>query len=118
MTPPAWDPDPRLVTDLRHHLQPRPDHSVEDRFESWAWTALLDQSGPALLTRAAAPAHVTASSIIFDRDLTHTLLVLHGRAHIWVQPGGHLEPGDLSLADAAAREALEETGLALSLIHI
>jgi 8-oxo-dGTP pyrophosphatase MutT (NUDIX family) len=38
--------------------------------------------------------------------------VLHGRIGLWCQPGGHLEPGDATLAEAAAREVLEETGLA------
>jgi 8-oxo-dGTP pyrophosphatase MutT (NUDIX family) len=30
---------------------------------------------------------------------------------MWVQVGGHCEPDDASLADAALREAREETGL-------
>ncbi|HEY0462850.1 MAG TPA: NUDIX domain-containing protein, partial [Polyangiaceae bacterium] len=30
---------------------------------------------------------------------------------IWVQPGGHVEPTDADLVDAARREVLEEVGL-------
>ncbi len=62
--------------------------------------------------RACTPAHVTASMVVVDPTADHVLLVLHGRMHRWVQPGGHCEEGDASLAAAAAREALEETGLA------
>lgn len=39
------------------------------------------------------------------------LLVLHGKARRWFQPGGHLEPDDADLLAAARREATEETGL-------
>lgn len=61
--------------------------------------------------RACTPAHVTASMVVVDPTADHVLLVLHGRMNLWVQPGGHCEEGDASLAAAAAREALEETGL-------
>jgi dehydro coenzyme F420 reductase / coenzyme F420-0:L-glutamate ligase / coenzyme F420-1:gamma-L-glutamate ligase len=39
------------------------------------------------------------------------LLTLHPRAGMWVQVGGHCEPGDHTLLDAAAREAREESGM-------
>lgn len=106
-----WMPGEDLVADLRHALARAPRESAEDRFEAWAWRALLDEDGPALLTRDAAPAHVTASAIVLSTDLTHTCLVLHSKLNRWVQPGGHLEPGDRTMIGAAAREALEETGL-------
>ena len=61
--------------------------------------------------RRGRPAHVTASAVIVDPAGERTLLVLHGRINLWVQPGGHCEEGDTSLAAAAAREAREETGL-------
>ncbi len=109
-----WTPGEELVTDLRHALAHAPRASAEDRFEAWAWRALLDEDGPALLTRHAAPSHVTASAIVLSGDLTRTALVLHPKIKAWVQPGGHLEDGDSCLADAAAREALEETGLSVS----
>ncbi|MGH9368992.1 MAG: NUDIX hydrolase, partial [Thermoanaerobaculia bacterium] len=40
------------------------------------------------------------------------LLVYHRRLERWLQPGGHVEPGDASVFEAARREALEETGVA------
>jgi 8-oxo-dGTP pyrophosphatase MutT (NUDIX family) len=38
------------------------------------------------------------------------LLHRHKRLGIWLQPGGHLDPGE-SVAEAAVRETLEETGV-------
>jgi 8-oxo-dGTP pyrophosphatase MutT (NUDIX family) len=107
----SWVPGEDLVTDLRRALARAPHTSAEDRFEAWAWRALLDEDGPGLLTRDAVPSHVTASAFVLSGDLERTCLVLHGKINAWVQPGGHLEPGDLAMAGAAAREMLEETGL-------
>lgn len=55
--------------------------------------------------------HATASALVFDPPLARTLLVFHRKGRFWVQPGGHLEPGDASIADAALREMREETGV-------
>src|SRR5512144_2202810 len=111
MTAPDWSPSDDLVLDLRHLLAHAPRTTAEARFEAWAWRALLDEDGPALLTRHARPSHVTASAVVLSPDARQTCLVLHGRIGRWVQPGGHLEPGDRTLALAAAREVEEETGL-------
>lgn len=106
-----WTPTESLVTDVRHVLAHAPRLTAADRFEAWAWRALLDEEGPNLLTRAARPNHLTASALVLSPDARRTCLVLHGRLKLWVQPGGHLEPGDVMLALAAAREVEEETGL-------
>ena len=57
------------------------------------------------------PDHLTASAVILDDSRRHTLLVLHAKVGLWLQPGGHLEDGDATLADGAVREASEETGV-------
>jgi len=56
------------------------------------------------------PTHVTSSAIVTGP--AGVLLLLHKRLGIWVQPGGHLAPGE-DLAAGAVREATEETGLVL-----
>jgi 8-oxo-dGTP pyrophosphatase MutT (NUDIX family) len=56
-------------------------------------------------------AHFTASALVVDGAGARTLLVHHGKSGAWFQPGGHVEPGDPTLAEAALREAREETGL-------
>jgi 8-oxo-dGTP pyrophosphatase MutT (NUDIX family) len=108
---PPWVPREGLVADVRHAIARGPRDTPEARFEAWAWRSLLDEDGAALLTRHAAPSHVTASAIVLSPDGRRTCLVLHGRFNRWVQPGGHLEPDDMTLALAAAREVEEETGL-------
>lgn len=109
--PASWLPPDDLVADLRHTLAIAPRDTPEDRFEAWAWGVLLDEDGPALLTRQAVPSHITASAIVLTPDARRTCLVLHGRMKLWVQPGGHLEEGDHSIVGAATREVAEETGL-------
>jgi 8-oxo-dGTP pyrophosphatase MutT (NUDIX family) len=105
------EPDEDLVADLRRVLARAPRDTPADRFEAWAWRALLDEEGPCLLSRGAAPSHVTASAVVLSADARRTCLVHHCRLGLWVQPGGHPEPGDGSLARSAAREVVEETGL-------
>jgi 8-oxo-dGTP pyrophosphatase MutT (NUDIX family) len=56
-------------------------------------------------------AHITASAVVVAAGLDQVLLCLHGRMNKWVQLGGHCEPVDASVADAAMREALEESGI-------
>lgn len=71
---------------------------------------LLD-AGPVAMARDHQPGHVTASALIVDADGARVLLCLHGRFQRWMQLGGHCEPGDATLADAALREATEESGI-------
>ncbi len=63
------------------------------------------------LWRDGPPAHLTASCFVLDPTGERTLLTLHRKGGVWLQFGGHLEPGDASLAAAALREAREECGV-------
>lgn len=54
------------------------------------------------------PVHLTGSAfVIGPRGI---VLLRHRRLGIWVQPGGHVDPGETPW-DGARREAAEETGL-------
>lgn len=55
--------------------------------------------------------HVTGSAVVVGPP--GVVLHLHKRLGIWLQPGGHIEPGEEPW-QAALREAREETGLAVA----
>jgi len=74
-------------------------------------TLELLTAGPVAMTRAHRPGHVTASVLIVDEQ-RRVLLCLHGRLGMWMQVGGHCEATDGTLAQAALREATEESGIA------
>ena len=58
----------------------------------------------------ASPIHVTGSAIVTGD--AGVVLHLHKRLSIWLQPGGHIDPGETPW-QAAVREVREETGLAV-----
>lgn len=58
-----------------------------------------------------APGHFTASAFVVSPERDRLLLIEHQKLGRWLQPGGHLEPNDTDLIQAARRELEEETGL-------
>ncbi|RZS33910.1 8-oxo-dGTP pyrophosphatase MutT (NUDIX family) [Herbihabitans rhizosphaerae] len=87
------------------------DTSAEDQ-ESLrhAFLGLL-AARPDACERACEPGHLTASALVLDSTGEHVLLTLHPRVGRWLQLGGHCEPEDATLVDAALREATEESGV-------
>ncbi|MFF7201520.1 NUDIX hydrolase [Streptomyces sp. NPDC008141] len=61
--------------------------------------------------KACQAGHVTASALVVDPESERVLLTLHKKLGMWLQMGGHCEPGDTTLASAALREATEESGI-------
>lgn len=64
------------------------------------------------------PAHFTASCLVVDPAGERVLLTLHPKVGRWLQFGGHLEADDTSVAAAALREAVEESGLPATSLRV
>ncbi len=56
------------------------------------------------------PGHITGSAWIVDPGHQAALLLHHGKLNKWLQPGGHSD-GDENTLAVALREAQEETGV-------
>lgn len=72
---------------------------------------LLERPGEPFARHHLAPGHFTASAFVLCPERRRVLLIHHQKLGRWLQPGGHVEPGDESLLDAARREVEEETGV-------
>lgn len=57
------------------------------------------------------PGHFTASAFVLSPHRDALLLIFHKKLGRWLQPGGHIEAGDLTPIDAARREVAEETAI-------
>jgi 8-oxo-dGTP pyrophosphatase MutT (NUDIX family) len=94
----------RLVRQLEAHTprDAREEHSLRRALAMIAWL-------PRPFDEDADPCHVTASAIVHD-GRGRVVLHRHKRLGIWLQPGGHVDPGE-TCEQAALREVEEETGL-------
>ena len=59
------------------------------------------------------PGHITCTAVVLHPNARQFLLVHHHRHRRWLLPGGHVEETDVTLGDAARREAIEETAVQL-----
>jgi 8-oxo-dGTP pyrophosphatase MutT (NUDIX family) len=57
------------------------------------------------------PLHFTASALVLHPASRRVLLRWHQRLRMWLQAGGHADPGESDPLSIALREAAEETGL-------
>lgn len=70
----------------------------------------MELFGEQILTRECTLAHLTASSMIFNRERDKVLMIYHKIYQSWAWTGGHSDGEETPLL-TAAREALEETGI-------
>lgn len=83
----------------------------EDRPRLVSLMGQMDR-GDDILSRKNFTGHITASALVVNESAARVLLIFHRALGRLLQPGGHIEPGDGGVADAARRELIEETGLA------
>lgn len=76
-----------------------------------AFLTALSTHGDSALRKDGPPEHLTASFVVFSPAGDRVLLNFHRKADAWGHFGGHLEPADTSLQEAARRECTEESGL-------
>jgi 8-oxo-dGTP pyrophosphatase MutT (NUDIX family) len=60
------------------------------------------------------PGHITCTALVLHPAGDRFLLMYHHRHLRWLLPGGHVEESDVTLADAARREAIEETAVKIA----
>lgn len=110
-----------LVVAVQHAVA---SHPPGDGREARAQVRIMAELGrlDRPLDELACSEHVTGSAVVVGPR--GTVLHMHKRLHRWLQPGGHLDPGE-GPWDAALRESWEETGLEVAhprggprLIHV
>jgi coenzyme F420-0:L-glutamate ligase len=101
----AAEPPGRLHADATRVIATLPPSALRE-----AYLGFL-AARPDAMWRSCAAGHLTASAIVVDPTRKSVLLTLHPRVGRWLQVGGHCERDDETLLAAAAREALEETGI-------
>ena len=72
--------------------------------------AAWETYGDAILERSCELFHLTASSMVFNRERTKVLMAYHNIFQSWAWTGGHAD-GETDLLAVAMREAKEETGV-------
>lgn len=75
----------------------------------------LQQQDAEITSRKEFRGHITCGAIVIGRD-GRLLMINHRSLGKWLFPGGHLEPGDLTLRGAALREIAEEAGVPASVL--
>jgi len=100
----------RLIRLLEQHVS----HDDREEADRCAMLRLAYELGDPL-SRDEPEAHFTASAFVVDEGCARTCLVQHVKLERLLQPGGHVEPSDISLEAAALREAREETTLEVRL---
>ncbi|MCT1901366.1 NUDIX hydrolase [Oceanobacillus sojae] len=71
----------------------------------------LNENNTDIFSRKSLPGHITASAIILKKsDPDYMLMMFHQNLKKWLQPDGHVDPGERPI-ESAIRELREETGM-------
>ncbi|MFM7322411.1 MAG: NUDIX hydrolase [Armatimonadota bacterium] len=91
-------------------------HEPVDALEAVHLTETLEFLGrePHPLSRTTTAGHITSSCFAIHPNQPDLVVLWHRKIGRWVQPGGHVEDSDPSVADAALRELCEETGASVA----
>ena len=81
----------------------------EEKIEKELFLNWIEEE-PKILFRECQRAHISSSSIIFNKDYTKILMIYHNIFKSWSIPGGHAD-GASDLLEIAKKEAFEETGI-------
>ena len=108
--------DPLALEDLSTQLSRYLGFFPQERDELALLTTQLAERDSGLLTRKHMRGHLTASALVLNPALTHTLFIHHKASNFWMQPGGHYEDEE-SLWSTAQREVAEETGVGNIHLH-
>lgn len=107
---PEWDPSGDLTAVVRAQVLARTPVDARERSAIEQFVQQLDRLERPF-EEAADRVHVTGSALVVGAK--GVVLHKHKRLGLWLQPGGHIEPGETPW-DGALREAAEETGLPVS----
>ena len=69
------------------------------------------QNQPNFWQKSTLEGHLTGSAWMITPDAQWVLLLHHRKLNRWLQPGGHVDSTDASMAETAQREAREECGI-------
>ncbi len=61
--------------------------------------------------------HFTGSAWVLNPPRTHTMMLLHAKLNMWLQPGGHAD-GDSDITRVVMKEISEESGVDIKNIHL
>jgi 8-oxo-dGTP pyrophosphatase MutT (NUDIX family) len=104
--------DPRTVYDLVRSLDDPTDGELTKSRDLVLY--ILEHTPTPFSRDQFTPGHITCTGMVLSPFGDAILLVHHRRLDRWLLPGGHVEADDATIADAARREVVEETGVLLA----
>lgn len=102
--------NPNIPQDWKKEVELYIPKDAREESEKREILTLMDREGDRLLLRECSYAHMTASSVIVNRNRTKMLMAFHKIYQSWAWTGGHAD-GDGDFEAVARREAQEETGI-------